>query len=200
MRSRRCGPGKNGFVFDGLLNVAGISHQGRFDALDIGDVLDILKVNVEALVGMTRRVLDYRAPGRVLRIVNISSLGCFSPLPQKSTYAASKRFVHDFSIAVNEEMRGKRVSVMVVCPAGMPTKPANVKSVNDGHGIMGFLTEKNVGWVARRVYERSLKGRAVYIPGHLNVVLGRLSRIVPEKTKARVLRRHWKRAMELARK
>jgi short-subunit dehydrogenase len=191
--------GKSGFVFDGLLNVAGISHPGRFEALALGELLEVLKINVEALVSTTRRILDHRAPGAVLRIVNISSLGCFTPLPHKATYAASKRFVHDFSMAMNEEMRDEGVQVMAVCPAGLPTNPSNIMSVNDGHGIMGVLTEKNVGWVARRIYEHSFKGRAVYIPGSLNVVLGRLSRIMPVKALARVLRRHWRRAIELGR-
>lgn len=189
--------GKNGFVFDGLLNVAGISHPGRFEALALSQLLEVLKINIEALVSTTRRVLDHRAPGAVLRIVNVSSLGCFSPLPHRTTYAASKRFVHDFSLALNEEMREDGVQVMAVCPAGLPTKPVNIQSVNDGHGIMGFLTEKNVGWVARRIYERSLKGRSVYIPGSLNAALGRLSRMIPERAKARVLRRHWRRAHKL---
>ena len=191
--------GTNGFVFDGLLNVAGIGGDGRFDALDAGRVRAILKVNIEALVAMTRGVLDHRAPNGFLRIVNIASLGCFAPMPRKSIYAASKRFVYDFSIALNEEMRRENVSVMAVCPAGMPSKPANVKSVNDGQGIMGLLTEKNVGWVAKRVYERSLNGRTVYIPGRLNVLLRRLSNVVPEKTKARILGRRWEKAAALTR-
>jgi short-subunit dehydrogenase len=189
----------NGFVFDGLLNVAGIGGDGLFEGLDLCRVRAILKVNVEALVTMTRRILDRRAPGGVLRIVNIASLGCFSPMPRKSTYAASKRFVYDFSIALNEEMRGRNVSVMAVCPAGMPTKPGNIRSVNDGQGIMGLLTEKNVGWVAKRIYERSLAGRTVYIPGRLNVLLGGLSKVIPEKIKARILGRRWERAAELMR-
>jgi hypothetical protein len=191
--------GTHGFVFDGLLNVAGTGNNGRFDRLDVDRARTILRVNIEALVTMTRRILDHRAPDGFLRIVNIASLGCFSPMPRKSIYAASKRFVHDFSIALNEEMRGQNVSVMAVCPAGMPATPAHVKSVNDCHGVMGLLTEKNVGWVAKRVYEQSLKGTAVYIPGRLNVLLRRLSQVIPEGTKARILGRRWDRAMELMR-
>lgn len=191
--------GANGFVFDGLLNVAGIGGDGRFDELESGRMRAVLRVNIEALVVMTRKVLEHRARGGVLRIVNIASLGCFSPMPRKSVYAASKRFVHDFSIALREEMRGRNVQVMTVCPAGMPATPANVKSVNDCQGIMGLMTEKNVGWVATRVYERSIHGRAVYIPGRLNVLLGALSKLVPERAKARLLGRRWDRAAALMR-
>jgi short-subunit dehydrogenase len=191
--------GTNGFVFDGLLNVAGIGGDGMFDGLDLGRVRDILKVNIEALVTMTRRVLEHRAPDGVLRIVNIASLASFAPMPLTSVYSASKRFVYNFSIALNEEMRGTNVSVMAVCPGGMPAKPADVKSVTDCQGIMGPLTEKNVGWVAKRVYEQSLKGKAVYIPGRLNVLLRALSKVIPEKVKARILARRWERAAELMR-
>lgn len=187
--------GSYGFVFDGLLNVAGIGGDGMFEGLDVGRLRVILKVNIEALVTMTRRVLDHRAPDGVLRIVNIASLASFAPMPWKSIYAASKRFVYDFSIALNEEMRGKNVRVMAVCPAGMPATPAHVKSVNDCQGIMGLLTEKNVGWVAKRVYEQSLNGRAVCIPGRLNVLLRALSKVLPERIKARIIARRWERAV-----
>jgi short-subunit dehydrogenase len=191
--------GANGFVFDGLLNVAGTGDSGSFDGLDVGRARAILRVNIEALVTMTRRILDHRAPGGVLRIVNIASLDCFSPMPRKSIYAASKRFVHDFSIALNEEMRGRNVSVMAVCPAGMPATPARVKGVDDCPGVTGLLAEKNVGWVAQRVYEQSLKGRAVFIPGRLNVLLRRLGQIIPGGTRARIHGRRRDRAMELMR-
>ena len=191
--------GANGFVFDGLLNVAGAGGDGRFDKLEAGRARAILKVNIEALVTMTRRVLEHRAQGAVLRIVNIASLGCFAPMPLKSVYAASKRFVYDFSIALHEEMRGTDVSVMAVCPAGMPTNPVRVKSVNECQGVMGLLTEKNVGWVAKRIYERSSSGRAVYVPGRLNVLLRFLSKLIPARAKARLLGRRWERAAELMR-
>lgn len=189
--------GRNGFRFEGLLNVAGVNHMGRFDEVGVDRLQDVLQVNVEALVSTTRRVLEHRAPGRVLDIVNISSLGCFFPLPRKAVYAASKRFVHDFSLALREELRDEGVRVLSVCPAGLPTKPANIRSVNEGHGLWGFLTEKNVGWVARRVYERSVKGRAVYIPGRLNACLARLGRVVPTRAAAGLLRRRWDRAVRL---
>lgn len=50
----------NGFVFDGLLNVAGTGGDGRFDELEAGRVRAILRVNIEALVTMTQRVLERR--------------------------------------------------------------------------------------------------------------------------------------------
>jgi len=191
--------GANGFVFDGLLNVAGTGDSGRFDGLDVGRARAILRVNIEALVTMTRRILDHRAPDGVLRIVNIAGLDGFSPMPRKSIYAASNRFVHDFSIALNEEMRGRNVSVLAVCPAGMPAAPARVKGVNDCPEVTGLQTGKSVGWVAKRVYEQSLKGRAVFVPGRLNVVLRRLSQVIPKGTRARILGRRRDRAMELMR-
>jgi short-subunit dehydrogenase len=191
--------GRNGYSFDGLLNVAGVNHQGPFTEIGVDRLLDMLKLNIGALVTTTRRILDHRTPDRVLRIVNISSLGCFFPMPHKTVYAASKRFVHDFSVALSEELRGDRVSVMSVCPAGLPTKPANIRSVNDGHGLWGFLTEKNVGWVAHRIYDRSRKGRTVYIPGRTNVFLGWVSRVLPVTTLARYLRRRHARVVERTR-
>ncbi len=184
---------KNGLVFDGLLNVAGVNHQGRFEEVDTDRLQTMVKLNIEALVSTTRRVLDHRAPGRDLRIVNVASLGIFYPLPLKAVYASSKRFVYDFSLALNDELRGDGVSVLVVCPAGLPTKPANIKGVNQHHGFWGFMTEKNVGWLADQIYDRSLKGQAVLIPGAVNVFLSWL-RVLPRGVLGAYLRGHWAKA------
>lgn len=183
-----------GLVFDGLLNVAGVNKQGRFDEVGVDRLLLMVKLNIEVLVSMTRRVLDHRAPGRPLRIVNISSLGCFFPMPLKTVYACSKRFVHDFSLALGEELKGDNVSVISICPAGLPTKPSNLSSVNEGHGFWGHVTEKNVGWVAEQIYDRSLKGQAVLMPGAMNTFFSWL-RVLPRRTLSAYLHRRWDRAV-----
>jgi short-subunit dehydrogenase len=42
-------------------------------------------------------------------------------MPVKATYAASKRFLLDFSIVMREELRPQGITVTILCPAGMPT-------------------------------------------------------------------------------
>ena len=44
-------------------------------------------------------------PQSTFRIINVASLAAFLPMPVKATYAASKRFLLDFSLALREEVR-----------------------------------------------------------------------------------------------
>jgi uncharacterized protein len=57
-------------------------------------------------------------------------------MPVKATYAASKRFLLDWSLALQEELRDQDVSVTVLCPALMPTTPETVKAI-DAQGWAG---------------------------------------------------------------
>jgi len=49
-------------------------------------------------------------------VVNISSLGAYSPVPRTTTYAATKSFVIAFSEAIAVELEGTGVSVLCICP------------------------------------------------------------------------------------
>merc|ERR1740121_1491269 len=50
------------------------------------------------------------------KIMNVSSIASFSPVPREATYAATKSFVTSLSRACNYELRGTGVSVTAVCP------------------------------------------------------------------------------------
>ena len=50
-------------------------------------------------------------------------------MPVKATYAASKRFLLDFSLALREELRGLGATVTVLCPAGLPNHPECIQAI-----------------------------------------------------------------------
>jgi len=127
----------------------------------------ILRLNVEAPVELTHGLLGLRAGDGTFHVVNVASLAAFYPMPYKATYAASKRFLLDFSLALREELRGQGVTVTTVCPAGMPTTPECIAAI-EAQGLMGQLTTLNTGSVAARTLDAAVAGRPVYIPGALN--------------------------------
>lgn len=179
-----------GLRFHFLVNVAGTDFEGPFLERNTEELRTIVRLNIESTIETTRRILPLRDRTRVLRIINVSSLASYYPMPVKATYAASKRFLLDFSLALCQELHPSEATVTALCPAGMPTNRDCIRSI-EGQGIMGRLTTTNVGDVAARTIDYALAGRSVYIPGALNRTLRALGSMVPASTVARMIFHRW---------
>jgi short-subunit dehydrogenase len=179
-----------GHQFHMLINVAGLDFEGPFAERSLEELGTIIRLNIESVVSMTRTVLQFRDPARTLRIINVSSLAGFYPMPVKAVYAASKRFLLDFSLALRRELRESDVTVTALCPSGMPTNPPVIRAI-EAQGFMGRVTAKNVGFVASRTIDRALANRAVYIPGAINIALRYLGAVVPRSVITAFIGKRW---------
>jgi hypothetical protein len=182
-----------GWKFRGLLNVAGLDHEGLFRERSREEISAIVRLNVEATLIVTHALLDFKDPVTPFRIVNVSSLAAFFSMPVKATYAASKRFLLDFSLALRNELREQNVTVTVLCPAGLPTTAECITAI-EAQGIMGQLTTEDIGKVANQTIEAALHGRAIVIPGFLNQALKSLGGLVPSTSLAEIVGWRWRMA------
>ncbi len=176
--------------FNLLVNVAGLDFEGRFVDIDAGRLNHIVRLNVESVISMTRAVLMSRIPGQRLHIINVSSLAAFNPMPVKAVYAASKRFLLDFSLAIGQELKGENVRVLALCPAGLPTNAACIRGIK-AQGLAGRITTMDINAVARRCLSRALAGRRVYVPGLVNQIVRLVSGLLPRRLVARLIHRRW---------
>lgn len=104
-----------------VINNAGIGMRGALVESSSSGLRDMIAINVEAVVFSTMKFsleLERRGGGT---IVNIGSSAAFQPLPYMSAYAATKAFVHSFTLAVAAERPG-RVRVLLVAPSGVKTR------------------------------------------------------------------------------
>jgi hypothetical protein len=186
---------RRGLRFHVLLNVAGIDHQGPFEERQVEELQTIVRLNIESTVDTTRRVLACRDPVRTLRIINVCSLAAFYPMPVKAVYAASKRFLLDWSLALGAELRGQDVTVTALCPAGMPTNPGCTRAI-EAQGLMGRWTTMDASDVAARTIDCARAGRTVFIPGTLNRMLRVLGALVPSSLVTSAIDRRWSDAHE----
>ena len=67
--------------------------------------LEIIDLNISALVGSPIGYLQKIRERKSGTIINVSSAAGFQPIPFMATYAASKAFVSSFSEAIAEENR-----------------------------------------------------------------------------------------------
>lgn len=112
---------ERGLRADVVINSAGFTQLAAFAESDEHVMLQLLRVNIEALTQLTRRL----TPGMVERgrgrIVNLASNAAFQPGPSMACYYASKAYVLNFSIALAEEFRGTGVTVTALAPGPTAT-------------------------------------------------------------------------------
>lgn len=178
-----------GYRFWGLLNVAGTDFEGAFNELSRDQILQILRVNIEATIDNTHTILKLRAPDRRFMLVNVASLAAFQPMPYKAIYAATKRMLLDFTLAIGEEIQTFG-SATALCPAGMPTNPDVMRAIF-AQGFWGRMTTVNPDEVARRTIRAALRGQRVFIPGGINQFIRSLAGFIPAEWTARFVGRRW---------
>src|SRR2546421_2507625 len=101
---------------DFLINNAGFGSMGDFAKLDLERELNMIDLNIGALVELTHRFLQPMRERRSGRIINVASTAGFQAVPFMTTYAATKAFVLSFSEALWEENRPYGIRVMALCP------------------------------------------------------------------------------------
>lgn len=177
-----------------LVNNAGLGIYAEFGACGRDKELQMLRVDVEAVVDLTLRYLPGMVECGQGAIVNLSSASAFQPIPYNAGYAAAKAHVLWLSEAVNAEVAGTDVTVTAVCPGPVPTE---FEAVNDA----GHLLDRMPGFThvsADRVVADALRaaehGRASVIPGGpmVRLVLG-FSRFLPSSLTSYVASRALKR-------
>ena len=157
------------------------------------EIRTIIRLNIESTLLVTHGLLPFRDHSLPFRIINVSSLGAYFAMPIKATYAASKRFLLDFSLALRNELRDENVTVTALCPAGLPTTPGCIEAI-DAQGLAGQLTTENIGRVAHEAVEAALHGRATVVPGFLNRALLFLSGLLPATNIAEIVGTRWRTA------
>ena len=99
-----------------LINNAGYGSMGDFAKLDLDRELEMIQLNVRAVVDVTRRFLGPMRDRKRGTIINVASTAAFQAVPYMATYAATKAFLLSFSEALAEENRSHGVHVMALCP------------------------------------------------------------------------------------
>ena len=181
--------------FWALVNVAGTDFEGPFYEQSRQQIRTIIRLNIEGTLEMTHAILAWRDPLHTFRIINVASLAAFYPMPAKATYAASKRFLLDFSLALRDEVRDLGATVTVLCPAGLPTNPSCIRAI-EAQGLMGQLTTQNIGSVADSTLNAALQGQAVCVPGRLNRWLRLAGSLAPIPLVVNLVSSRWKSARQ----
>ena len=151
-------PGRSsalGVNVDLLVNNAGFGLRGRFAELPPERQAEMVRVNCEAVVILTRALV----PGMIERgrggVITVASTAGMQPLPYEATYGASKAFALNFTEALHVELRGTGVKALAVNPGPVPTEWQQVAGYEEAGGEMmpGAIEAEQVVEESLRAYD-----------------------------------------------
>ncbi len=162
-----------------LINNAGFGQVGPFIETDWEKENTMIRLNIAALVHLTKLFLPGMVKWGSGRIMNVSSTAAFQPGPLMSVYYATKAFVQSFSEALAEEMRGTGITVTALCPG--PT----ISGFQQAAGMEGniLLLKGRMIPSSKKVaeygYRAMMKGKVVAIQGLVNRLMTLSVRFTP---------------------
>ena len=166
---------KRELEIDMLINNAGFGSMGDFVKLNPGRELEIIDLNVKALVELTHRFLAPMRERKRGTIINVASTAGFQAVPFMATYAASKAFVLSFSEALWEENRRHGVHVMALCPGVTETNFFEAAKMDHPPMRMTQTAEEVVDAALRGLSQR----KPTVISGWTNWFTIEAERIIP---------------------
>ena len=167
-----------------LVNNAGFGAYGEFRKTEAQRLLDMVQLNVAAVVHLTHLFLPPMLERRSGYIMIVASTAAFQPVPYITTYAATKGFDLLFAEGLAEEVRRHGVNVCALCPgstasefnevAGQPRIPGSQES-----------SEK----VARVGLQALAEGKPRVISGARNWLSVEAQRLAPRRLVTKVAAR-----------
>lgn len=186
--------GARGRPVDVLVNNAGFGHNGSIAEIDPERQRHMLRLNVEALAGLTRALV----PGMVERgrggVLNVASTAAFQPGPFFGTYAATKAFVLSFSEALSEELRGSGVQVSCLCPGATATEFA-AEAEMENSPVFTMFPVSDAASVARAAVRGYQRGKVLIVPGLSNRLGTITPRLLPRAFVRRTLGKLFRRGL-----
>jgi short-subunit dehydrogenase len=159
-------------VVDVLVNNAGMSTVGRVAESDPVAELNVVEVDVAAVVDLCSRFVPLMVSRGRGTVLNVASVGAFGPLPGQASYGAAKAFVLSYTQALGAELRGTGVTASTLCPGPIKTGFGETSGIpdEDAEAALPKAMWIDPDEVAKTAIDGLESGRTVIIPGAFNKV------------------------------
>ena len=172
-----------------LVNNAGFGTHDRFWEVTEGRDAEMVRVNCEAVVVLTRAFLPAMVERGSGGVIVVASTAGMQPLPYEAVYAASKAFALNFTEALATELKGTGVSCLAVNPGPVPTEWQDVAGWSEMTKAPGTISAEQVVRESLAAYDR---GARSLIPGALFRWGMRAQSIAPRALRLRVTERMYR--------
>ena len=173
---------KRELEIDTLINNAGFGSMNDFTKLELEHELEMIELNITAVVDLTHRFLGPMRERKRGTIINVASTAGFQPVPYMATYAATKAFVLSFSEALWDENRLHGIHVMALCPGVTETNFFDAAGI-DRPPMRAVQTPEEVVETALRALHRK---KSLVISGWANWFVVEAERFLPRSAVTKV--------------
>jgi short-subunit dehydrogenase len=177
--------GQIGRPLDVAVLNAGLSIGGAFATdTDLDAELNLIAVNVNAIVHLAKRVVPAMIMRGSGRILITSSISATTPTPYETVYGPSKAFGYSFAESLREELRGTGVTVTALLPGA--TDSDFHQRAGMGATAIGKGKKNDKRLVARQGVDALLAGKDHVVAGDITTKSQALiNKVLPETVKAR---------------
>lgn len=162
-----------------LVNNAGFGTSGLFVNSDIGQEMNMLRLNCETVLLLTHHFANQFKEQKRGGIIFLSSLVAFQGVPYAAHYAATKAYVQTFAEALAIELKQYHVDVLSVAPG--PVKSGFGERADMSMG--GAMSPEKIGVPILR----ALGKQSHVVPGLLSKVLTYALATAPRFLKVRIM-------------
>jgi short-subunit dehydrogenase len=178
----------HGLAITYLVNDAGQGVYGPFVETDLQQELDIIQLNIVALVSLTKLFLKEMVTRNEGRILQLASLTSKNPTPLSAVYSATKAFIYNFSEALAEELRDTAVTVTALRPGATDTDFFRKEGAEDATIVReGKLAPPQQ--VAKEGYEAMMRGEDSVVSGMKNKLMDAAANVMPDRAVAKQMRK-----------
>ncbi len=183
---------------DIIVNNAGWGISGSVEFSDPEDVKRLFDVNFMGAVNFNQQALPIFRKQKCGKIINISSVGSFIPLPYQAFYSATKAALDAYAKALRAEVKPFGITVTNVLPGDIKTgfTASRKKSEKDTQGVYKEREERSVARmekdeqngmspdkVAKVIFKLSKRKNPPphKVVGGMYKLIGFLAKVLPER-------------------
>jgi len=168
-----------GVTIEYLVNDAGQGEWGRFHKTELKREIDLVQLNIVALMSLTKYYLQEMTERNSGRILQVASSLSKAPTPYMAVYAATKAFVLSFSEALSHELEETNVTVTALLPGATDTDFFH-KAKAENTVTYKETELYDPAEVAKGGYEAMMNGDVKVQPGIKNKLQNSLNAIMPD--------------------
>jgi short-subunit dehydrogenase len=169
---------QKGYKINMLFNNAGNGHLGKFEDMQAEKVEEMIHLNLRALTVICLLFINDMKSMKKAHILNVGSLGAYTPIAYKSVYAATKSYVYYFTKSLRHEYATTNIQFSVLMPGAVVTN-AEIKERIQKAGFFGKISSLTPQYVASYTLRAMEKGRFMVMPGFANRSIFNVSACIP---------------------